>query len=251
MIEVRNLSFWYGRSGRKILDGVSFQAEEGCCLAVLGNNGAGKSTLLKCMSRIFHAGEGSVLVNGEDIFRVSGREMAKKIAYVPQSSRPSHTMVFDEILLGRKPYIKWDITGEDREIVRQVMERLRLTEFASRYLDELSGGERQKVELARALAQQPDFLLLDEPTSSLDPRNQHEMLRTVRELVSGSRLGAVIVLHDLNLALRYCDRFLFIHEAGVYACGGPDTVTSDSIRKVYGMDAEILEHRGRKMVFVS
>ena len=189
MMEVKNLSFRYRGAGKRILDRISFRAEKGSCLAVLGNNGAGKSTLLKCMSRICRAGEGSVLVDGEDILRISGKEMARKIAYVPQSSQASHTMVFDEVLLGRKPYIKWDITKEDQRLVMEILEQLELTGFASRYLDELSGGERQKVVLARALAQQPEFLLLDEPTSSLDPRNQQEMLRTVRNLAEEQGLG--------------------------------------------------------------
>lgn len=248
MMEVKNLSFRYRGAGKRILDRISFRAEKGSCLAVLGNNGAGKSTLLKCMSRICRAGEGSVLVDGEDILRISGKEMARKIAYVPQSSQASHTMVFDEVLLGRKPYIKWDITKEDQRLVMEILEQLELTGFASRYLDELSGGERQKVVLARALAQQPEFLLLDEPTSSLDPRNQQEMLRTVRSLTEEQGLGVVIVIHDLNLALRYCDRFLFIRDADVYACGGPETVTDASIRAVYGMEAEILEYGGKKLV---
>lgn len=248
MMEVKNLSFRYRGAGKRILDRISFRAEKGSCLAVLGNNGAGKSALLKCMSRICRAGEGSVLVDGEDILRISGKEMARKIAYVPQSSQASHTMVFDEVLLGRKPYIKWDITKEDQRLVMEILEQLELTGFASRYLDELSGGERQKVVLARALAQQPEFLLLDEPTSSLDPRNQQEMLRTVRNLAEEQGLGVVIVIHDLNLALRYCDRFLFIRDADVYACGGPETVTDASIRAVYGMEAEILEYGGKKLV---
>ena len=248
MIEVRDLSFSYGSGTPEILSRISCELEQGHCIAILGNNGAGKSTLLKCLNRIHRPRNGSVLVDGADILRMPGKELAKRLACVPQRSECPHIMVFDAVLLGRKPYIRWDTTAADKAIVEELLERLHLSRYATRYLDELSGGELQKVVLARALAQQPKYLLLDEPTSNLDPKNQHEMMRTVQEICRTEDISVVVVIHDLNLAVRYCDRFLFMKEAGIYAYGGIEIVTAETIREVYGMEADVIEYRGKKLI---
>lgn len=251
MIEVKDICFSYKSSENTVLDGVSFQLEAGECLAILGNNGVGKSTLLKCIDRINKINSGSVLVDGKNMFALSRREMARSIAYVPQDTESSHSMVFDTVLLGRKPYIKWDIGDEDKKIVSDIIDQFGLSEYKARYINELSGGELQKVVLARAMAQQPDFLLLDEPTSSLDPRNQHEMLRNVRKLAADNQMGVAIVIHDLNLAMRYCDKFLFLKDGRVYSYGDIETVTSEAIHDVYDMEAEIVEYGNIKMIIPS
>jgi len=248
VIEVRDLSFSYGSGTPEILSRISCELEQGHCIAILGNNGAGKSTLLKCLNRIHRPRNGSVLVDGEDILRMPGKELAKRLACVPQRSECPHIMVFDAVLLGRKPYIQWDTTAADKAVVEELLERLHLSRYATRYLDELSGGELQKVVLARALAQQPKYLLLDEPTSNLDPKNQHEMMRTVQEICRTEDISVVVVIHDLNLAVRYCDRFLFMKEAGIYAYGGIETVTAETIREVYGMEADVIEYGGKKLI---
>ncbi len=248
MIKVSSLSFSYDRSCPPVLEDISFNIEKGSLLAVLGNNGAGKSTLLKCLDRIHKADSGSVTADGEDIMKMPRRELARRIAYVPQTTPVTDTAVFDAVLLGRKPYIRWDITGEDRAVVSSLLDRLGLSDFAARRISELSGGERQKVALARALAQQPRYLLLDEPTSSLDPKNQHEMLRLVRSIAVEQDIGVLIVIHDLNLAVRYCDNFLFIRGSRVYSHGGVDTVTPEAIRDVYDFDAEIIRHNGQILI---
>ncbi len=248
MVKVENISFSYSRSRGKVLDAVGFCAEPGECMAILGNNGAGKSTLLKCMDRICPTQGGTVLVENSDVFKMSSRQMAQNIAYVPQNGQAAEMTVFDTVLLGRRPYITWDVTEEDRMIVAQVIHQMGLDDYILRSMAELSGGEAQKVMLARALAQQPKLLLLDEPTSNLDPRNQHEVMRTVRRVVREKQISAAIIIHDLNLAARYCDRFLFLKDSQVYACGGPEIITEETIQQVYGMPAEILEHRGFKMI---
>lgn len=248
MIEVKDICFSYNSSGRAILDNVGFDLEAGECLAILGNNGVGKSTLLKCIDRINKTRSGSVIVNGKNMFDLSRREMAQSVAYVPQSTVSSHIMVFDAVLLGRKPYIKWDIGDEDKQIVSEIIERCGLSEYKARYLNELSGGELQRVVLARAMAQQPVFLLLDEPTSNLDPKNQHEMFKNVKKLAVEHSMGVAIVIHDLNLAMRYCDKFLFLKDGRVYSYGGIDTVTSETIDAVYNMKSEIIEYRDIKMI---
>ena len=156
--------------------------------------------------------------------------------------------MFDAVLLGRKPYIKWGVTAEDERIVAEVLDMLNLRHLESRYLDELSGGELQKTMLARALVQQPKYLLLDEPTSSLDPNNQHEMLHVIRDIAQEKNIGAAIVIHDLNLAMRHCDRFLFVKDAKVFSFGGVETVTSETIQAVYDLRVDIIEHKGIRVI---
>ena len=248
MLEVKNLSFAYSKNGRRILDGVSFYLEQGQFMAILGNNGAGKSTLIKCIDRINPVTAGQVLVNGKSIEAMQRRQLAQSVAYVPQNTQPAHTMVFDAVLLGRKPYIKWGITAEDERIVAETLEMLNLKQLESRYLDELSGGELQKTMLARALVQQPKYLLLDEPTSSLDPNNQHEMLHVIRDIAQEKNIGVAIVIHDLNLAMRHCDRFLFIKDAKVVSFGGVETVTPETIETVYDLRVDIIEHKGIRVI---
>lgn len=248
MLEVKNLSFAYSKNSRRILDGVSFYLEQGQFMAILGNNGAGKSTLIKCIDRINPVTAGQVLLNGKSIEAMQRRQLAQSVAYVPQNTQPAHTMVFDAVLLGRKPYIKWGITAEDERIVAQTLEMLNLKQLESRYLDELSGGELQKTMLARALVQQPKYLLLDEPTSSLDPNNQHEMLHVIRDIAQEKNIGVAIVIHDLNLAMRHCDRFLFIKDAKVFSFGGVETVTPETIETVYDLRVDIIEHKGIRVI---
>lgn len=248
MLEVKNLSFAYSKNGRRILDGVSFYLEQGQFMAILGNNGAGKSTLIKCIDRINPVTAGQVLLNGKSIEAMQRRQLAQSVAYVPQNTQPAHTMVFDAVLLGRKPYIKWGITAEDERIVAETLEMLNLKQLESRYLDELSGGELQKTMLARALVQQPKYLLLDEPTSSLDPNNQHEMLHVIRDIAQEKNIGVAIVIHDLNLAMRHCDRFLFIKDAKVFSFGGVETVTPETIETVYDLRVDIIEHKGIRVI---
>lgn len=239
MVEVKHISYAYSASAGKVLENIGFSVSDGECMAVLGNNGAGKSTLLKCIDRIHPVKGASVTVDGKDVFAMSGREMARHVAFVAQNTAAVNMTVFDAVLLGRKPYIKWDATEEDRQIVMEIIERMNLEKYVLRNVSELSGGEAQKVMLARALAQQPRLLLLDEPTSNLDPRNQHEVLQTVRKIAQENNICVITVLHDLNLAIRYSDRFLFLKDAGVYACGGSEVMTPENIEAVYDMHVHL------------
>ena len=244
MVNVKNISFAYSKNAKPVLENVSFDIEDGLCTAILGVNGAGKSTLLKCIDRIIPARQGTVLVDGKDVFSMRSNEMARNIAYVAQDARSVDMTVFDAVLLGRKPYIQWDATEEDRRIVRDIIHKMNLDAYMLRNMSELSGGEAQKVMLARALAQQPKLLLLDEPTSNLDPRNQHEVLQTVRTIARENKICVLTVLHDLNLAIRYCDRFLFLKDSGVFSYGGMETMISENIEKVYGMHVHVLFSMG-------
>ena len=244
MVDVKNIRFSYGKTSGPVLRDISFSLEDGQCMAILGINGAGKSTLIKCIDRILQPQKGAVYVDGKDVFSMRGNEMARNIAYVAQNARSVNMTVYDAVLLGRKPYIQWDAGQKDRQIVTDILHKMHLDSYALRNMSELSGGEAQKVMLARALAQEPRLLLLDEPTSNLDPRNQHEVMQTVRAIARENNICVITVLHDLNLAIRYCDRFLFLKDADLYSCGGLETMTPETIEKVYGMHVHIIETMG-------
>lgn len=245
-LEVNGLCFQY--PCHKVLDGITFSVGRNECVAILGTNGVGKSTLLKCLNRILRLNTGEVSVSGSDIRSLDGNALARKIGYVAQSSRFSETTVFDAILLGRKPYIKWDVTDADLKLVQKIMERLSLSGFAMRTVTELSGGEMQKVAIARALAQRPDVLLFDEPTSNLDLKNQLEVIDLIRSIVDESHISAVVTMHDLNMALRFADRFIMMKDGRIYATGGCGVLTQENIRAVYGVDVTIAEQDGMPVI---
>lgn len=248
MIEVQNLSFSYGH--HPVLSHVGFTAQSGECVGILGNNGAGKSTLITCINRIRTPNSGSVLIDGKAVGSMSRRELARSVAYVAQKNEMSQTTVFDCVLLGRKPYIRWAVGEEDLRLCTAMIHRVGLEALELRSLDELSGGELQKVMLARALVQRPKVLLLDEPTSNLDPRNQYEMMELVREVAREQHITVLIVIHDLNLALRYCDRFFFLKDGSGYRYGGMEVVDQSTIESVYGVCAKVMDVGGRRIVII-
>ncbi len=250
MIEAKGICFHY-KNCPVVLQDVAFQAEEGQFLAILGNNGAGKSTLLKCMNGILKPDAGSLLLDGEDLLALPRRQVAQRVAFVAQTVASTQMTVHDMVMLGRRPYMGWSFSREDHDIVHAAMARLGLMDMRGRFLNHLSGGERQKVMLARALAQQPRLLLLDEPTSALDIRNQYQVLKIVGELCRTEGLTAVVVIHDLTLALRFCDRFLLMRNGQVYRCGGLEVLDKAALREVYGVDAEPVVVNGRHIVLVN
>ena len=250
MIEAKGICFHY-KNCPVVLQNVDFQAEDGHFLAILGNNGAGKSTLLKCMNGILKPDAGSLLLFGEDLLTMPHRQVAQRVAFVAQTVASTQMTVHDMVMLGRRPYMGWSFSREDHDIVHAAMARLGLMDMRGRFLNQLSGGERQKVMLARALAQQPRLLLLDEPTSALDIRNQYQVLKIVGELCRTEGLTAVVVIHDLTLALRFCDRFLLMRDGQVYRCGGLEVLDKTALREVYGVDAEPVVVNGRHIVLVN
>ena len=249
MMEVKNISYHY-HGGGEVLKDVNFTLEQGQFLAILGNNGVGKSTLLKCLNKILKADSGELLLDGESILQMSNHQVSRRIAFVSQTVPNTQMTVHDVVMLGRRPYMKWGFTEKDHQIVHSAMERLNLESLRGRFLNQLSGGERQKVMLARALAQQPKLLLLDEPTSSLDIHNQYQVLEIVRELCHHDGLTAVVVIHDLNLALRFCDQFLLLRQGQVYANGDYRILTPEALKAVYQIDGRVVEVENQKMVLV-
>ncbi|MCL2403310.1 MAG: ABC transporter ATP-binding protein [Coriobacteriia bacterium] len=248
MISVQGITQSYGN--KTVLSEVSFEAKAGECVAILGNNGAGKSTLITCVAKIQSPQSGEVFVDGQNFFELSRNERARTMSYVAQKSEANQITVFDAILLGRKPYIKWALSDEDIDKCNAVIEHMGLEDFKLRSIDELSGGELQKVMLARALVQEPKVLLLDEPTSNLDPKNQHAVLSFVQEIAKQHQITVLVVLHDVSHALRYCDKFLLMHDGEVYSYGDKSSITEQAIFDIYGVKSSIVEVKGQRIVVV-
>ncbi|WP_148883250.1 ABC transporter ATP-binding protein [Thermococcus aciditolerans] len=239
VLSARNLRFSY--NGSEVLRGINLDVGEGEFVAVLGPNGAGKSTLVKCLAGILNCG--GVEVFGRPLREYSRDELARLIAYVPQRTEPGFMTVFDTVLLGRRPHMGLRPSKRDIAAVRAALRTLGIENLATKTTNRLSGGELQKVGIARALAQEPKILIMDEPTNNLDIRSQLEVMR----LASGfSREGgtAIVVMHDVNLALRFAKRFIFMKGGRVVADGGLEILDGALFREVYGVDVEIGEIRG-------
>ena len=247
-LEVKDLTVAYGR--RTVFEKLSFQAREGEVLALMGVNGAGKTTLLKAVSGIGKALSGSSRLNERDLFRMTYRERAKEAAYVPQHTKAAMGISgADAVMMGRIPFMKRKPSEKDREQVFGILEQLSLEAFAFRPLDQLSGGERQQILIARALVQEPRLLLLDEPTSSMDLKNQLKVLGLIREVTREKGLVTIVSIHDLNLAAMFCDRFLMMKDGGIYRSGRAEEVLTEScIREVYGVEAEVWETEPRRIL---
>jgi len=245
-LHVSGLTFAYGEE--PIVDGVDLSVAAGELLGIVGPNGSGKSTLLRCLDRILEPDAGSVSVDGDDLAALGRREIARRIGYVPQEDRRTFpATVFDTILLGRTPHAGWRTSEDDREAVAGVIDRLGLGSYTLRSIDELSGGQRRLVSIGRAIVGEPSVLLLDEPTAGLDVRHRLELLELLRE-VCADGTAVVMVIHDLNLAARYCDRLAMLREGRVVAAGDPGTLTPETIREVYDVEATVTDHGDRRLV---
>ncbi|MDD4730302.1 MAG: ABC transporter ATP-binding protein [Desulfovibrio sp.] len=237
ILNVRDMGFAY--NGSPVFQDVEFSVDPGELLAVLGPNGVGKTTLLKCINAIHAPRSGTVYVDQRDVSRLSPREIARDVGYVAQRSEAARFTVFDAVLMGRKPHVRWRVGEEDLRIVSAALKRLDLDRLRLRHIDTLSGGELQKVAVARALVQEPRLLLLDEPTSSLDLKNQISILRLVRRVVDEHDIAAVMTMHDLNTALRFAHKFLFLKQGRVFAAGHMHEVTADMVSEVYGLPVQL------------
>ncbi|MDI9609969.1 MAG: ABC transporter ATP-binding protein [Archaeoglobales archaeon] len=245
MLEVESLTYSYGK--RDVLKDIAFSLERGEMLFIIGPNGSGKTTLLKCLNGILKP-KGSVYVEKINLNKLNPLEIAKKMGYVPQRGEISFLTVFDAILLGRKPHIKWEVSEKDVKIVEETIKMLKIEHLALRKLNELSGGELQLVLIARALAQQPRYLLLDEPTNNLDIKNQIEVMRLVKTAVEDKGISAIVTVHDINLALNYAEKVLVLKEGKIFAFGGREVVNEELLCAVYGIKAEIVKYDGRVFV---
>ncbi|MCP1661702.1 MAG: ABC transporter ATP-binding protein [Methanocalculus sp. MSAO_Arc1] len=242
ILNVDELKFMYRNKG--ILDEIAFSINEGEIVAILGPNGVGKTTLLKCLNRILVPKQGAVSVCGDSLNSLELMEVARRIGYVPQRVETGRLTGFDAVLLGRRPHIGWDVTGNDLKIVEAAFRAFGIERLRLHYIDEMSGGELQMVAIARAFVQEPKILLLDEPTSALDLKNQIEILHRITAIVEEHNIAVVMTMHDLNTALRYADRFILLKDQFIHTCGDRSVVTAAEIEAVYGVPVMIGELEG-------
>ncbi|HHV39065.1 MAG TPA: ABC transporter ATP-binding protein [Tepidimicrobium sp.] len=246
ILAIKNLKFSY--PSNEVLHNIEFSTKRGEVVIILGPNGTGKTTLLKCINRILEPTGGTILVDSINIKDLKARDLAKKIGYVEQQRRGSRCTVFDAVLLGRKPHIKWDVSEKDVKIAKEALETLNISHYAFKHLDELSGGELQKVIIARTLAQESELLLMDEPTNHLDLRNQINVLSTIARIAKKRNISVIITMHDINLAFRYGDKFIFMKDKEIYKAGGKEIVDSETIEDVYSVPVNIIRYEKQKVV---
>lgn len=239
-IAIQDVNFSYNSTPS--LSNISLNLQETNVLGLIGPNGSGKTTLLKCINKILEPKQGKITLNEKDLKKMSRLEVAKHIGYVPQNSATNSNMlpVFEVVLMGRRPHFNWQSTQTDQEKVWTALKTLNIENLALRNYYELSGGEQQRVLIARSIAQEAKVLLLDEPTSSLDIKHQLEVMTLTRKLVCNQRLAAVVSIHDLNLASRFCDKIIMLKAGRIFAAGTPQQVlTSEVIRSVYEVEVAI------------
>lgn len=252
-IQIDDVSFSYkGCDDTPVLKEISALIRGPQVVSILGPNGVGKSTLIHCINKILEPTGGKVFLDDVETTEYSLKDMAKRISYVPYSSSDTFPLtVVDTVLLGRHPHAGWKTTDEDLSKVYEVLERLEISDLAMRFFNELSAGQHQKVMLARGLVQEPDVILLDEPTSNLDIRHQLGISRMLRELSRTDGILVIMISHDLNIAARYSDNIILMHEGRIFAAGSPkDVLTEENIRTVYGVGSKIINDEGRPYIVV-
>ncbi len=242
-LKIENVECTYGTT--RILKNISFEIKPGDFVGLIGPNGSGKTTLLKSISRVLKPRVGIVLLDGKDVYTLKAKEVAKKVGVVPQETPiPFQFTALEIVLMGRTPHLGWLESEKERdyEIARTAMKIANCLHLSDRIFAELSGGEKQRVLIARALAQEPKVLLLDEPTAHLDINYQEEILNLLKRL-SGEKLTILAVFHDLNLAARYCDSLILLNQGEIEAIGTPEEVlTPENIKRVYRIEVLVKRH---------
>jgi len=231
-----------------VLRGLTFEVPRGCLAAILGANGSGKTTLLRTINRLLKPRRGTVLIDGASVRSLSGRRIARTFGYMPQRQEPAHCTVFEAVLMGRKAATGGRAAPEDLARVEEILHLVHLEDLAMRSAVRLSGGELQKVILARALAQDPKVLLLDEPINHLDPVNQVEVMSLLHAVTRDLGITSLVVTHNLNNALQFADRFILLTRGTVLAAGGREIVTPEVVREVFGIDVIIEQVAGVPVV---
>lgn len=244
-IEAKNLKFSYRQS--LVLKGLNFSIKKGAFVSIIGPNGSGKSTLLKTLNNLYMPDSGDILIEGKNVEAYRRRDLAKIIGFVPQETSIDYEFTVEDIvMMGRHPY-KGRFQKEDKKdykIVNDVMKMTNTFNFKDSLITEISGGERQRVIIAKALAQNPSIILLDEPTSHLDINHQIELLNLLRTLNREKGTTIVLVIHDINLAARFSDDIILLYDGEIIGSGNPEKViTVENIRKAYNLDVAIEKNK--------
>lgn len=247
-IQAEDLGVSYGDT--LVWEHIDLDMSEPGLISILGPNGVGKSTFMYTINKILEPTSGRVLLDGTDVLELSYKDIAKKIAYVPQASGETFAMtVMDTVLMGRYPHSGYTVTKEDMEIAADCLQKMHMGEYALRMFNELSAGQHQRVMIARGLAQEPDLLMLDEPTSNLDIYHQIYTMRLLRDIAHQRGIVVLIICHDLNIASRFSDRIIMFSKGKVYADGSAQEVlTAETIQNVYNVKADIVPVDGRPYV---
>ena len=247
-IDIEDLGVSYGDVC--VWSGINLNISEPGLVSILGPNGVGKSTLMYTINKILEPTEGRVLIDGKDVEEMTFKDVAKKIAYVPQTSGETFAMtVMDTVLMGRYPHSGYAVTQKDMEIAADCLTKMHMADYAMKFFNELSAGQHQRVMIARGLAQEPELLMLDEPTSNLDIYHQIYTMRLLRDIAHRRGIVVLVICHDLNIASRFSDRVIMFHDGHIYADGTvSEVITEDTIQNVYKVKAEIQDVDDRPYV---
>lgn len=248
MLRVEDLHFGYSKNGDPVLNGACLALEQGEVGILLGKNGSGKTTLFKNILGIEKPKKGSVRFDGEDLLKMTRRDRARRVAYVPQHIHFGDLTVLDSVLMGRVSYFGMKAGRSDMEAVEKILEDMGLESFAARSAEALSGGEKQKIAIARAMAQEPKLMVFDEPTGNLDMANEQLIMQEARKLAKEKGISILSSLHDLNQALYFGDKFFFLKDGVVKYAGGREIITAEVVKDIFDVDVRICQLDGRTVV---
>ncbi len=249
-IKIDGLEFGY--SSIPVLNDITLDLSGSKFVSIMGPNGVGKSTLIHCINKILTPTSGTVMLDGRDVKDIKIKEMAKQVGYVPYSANDTFPLtVVDTVLMGRHPHSKWKSLDSDLDIVYDTLNMLGISHLAMRNFNELSAGQHQKVMLARGLVQEPKVLLLDEPTSNLDVRHQLDVTKMLKRLSVEKGILTVMISHDINIAAKFSDEVILMHQGRIYDAGTPEQVINEeNLRAVYGVEARVVDDDGRPHVIL-